>query len=591
MEKESRRAARLARRADAEVRARGGRHALRRPAPDGRDRPLDARRAAAWSSSTSRPRRSASRRPRRCSQLVRRLQERGLGVILITHNLADVFQVADRIVVLRLGRNAGEYDGQRPTTARRSSPRSPASPTARPAPPRPVAPATPAAPPRRPPHEHRRPRRRRRRRAPAPRPRARRPTGVRARGVKRLAEGELGSLRVLIVLAIIWTSSQSPDSNFLTSANLTNLVLQIAAVGTDLGRRRARAAARARSTCRSARSAACARRSWPCSPSSTAGAGPGDRWPRSPSAPRSGCSRATIVTRFGDPVVRRHAGRLAGLAGRAAEGARRDRHGQPHRREDHDLANTLPGRLARGGSSRSSLIAALVGSTLATRRRRARGRARARRRCSRLVIRLGAAAIALLVAVARRQRRPRRAARAGDPRRVRGRLRLRSSPAHALRPPRATRSAATPRPRAARASRSTRVRDGRVRARSTLAAFGGILAASRLLAVNQSSGGSDLLLLAIAGPGDRRHVSLFGGRGSVWGALLGALVIGSISNGMDLLGYAVVDEVHGHRRRAAGRRGARRARAQAAVPARQGLAAVRAAARLGAPAARRRAAA
>jgi D-xylose transport system ATP-binding protein len=42
-------------------------------------------------------------------QLVRRLRDRGLGVILISHNLADVFQVADRIVVLRLGRNAGEY--------------------------------------------------------------------------------------------------------------------------------------------------------------------------------------------------------------------------------------------------------------------------------------------------------------------------------------------------------------------------------------------------------------------------------------------------------------------------------------------------
>ena len=40
---------------------------------------------------------------------------------------------------------------------------------------------------------------------------------------------------------------------------------------------------------------------------------------------------------------------------------------------------------------------------------------------------------------------------------------------------------------------------------STMAAFGGIMAASRLLAVNQSSGGSDLLLLAIAGPGHRRH--------------------------------------------------------------------------------------
>jgi D-xylose transport system permease protein len=68
----------------------------------------------------------------------------------------------------------------------------------------------------------------------------------------------------------------------------------------------------------------------------------------------------------------------------------------------------------------------------------------------------------------------------------------------------------------------------------TMAAVGGILAASRLLAVNQSSGGSDLLLLAIAGP-VIAGTSLFGGRGSVWSALLGALVIGSISNGMDLL--------------------------------------------------------
>jgi D-xylose transport system permease protein len=80
----------------------------------------------------------------------------------------------------------------------------------------------------------------------------------------------------------------------------------------------------------------------------------------------------------------------------------------------------------------------------------------------------------------------------------------------------------------------TRVRMIVFMAASTLAAAGGILAASRLLAVNQSSGGGDLLLLAIAGP-VIAGVSLFGGRGSVWGALLGALVIGSISNGMDLL--------------------------------------------------------
>ncbi|MGH2945082.1 MAG: ATP-binding cassette domain-containing protein [Solirubrobacteraceae bacterium] len=41
--------------------------------------------------------------------LVGRLRERGLGVVLVSHNLADVFAVADRIVVLRLGRNAGEF--------------------------------------------------------------------------------------------------------------------------------------------------------------------------------------------------------------------------------------------------------------------------------------------------------------------------------------------------------------------------------------------------------------------------------------------------------------------------------------------------
>jgi D-xylose transport system permease protein len=69
---------------------------------------------------------------------------------------------------------------------------------------------------------------------------------------------------------------------------------------------------------------------------------------------------------------------------------------------------------------------------------------------------------------------------------------------------------------------------------STLAAFGGILAASRLLAVNQQSGSGDILLLAIAGP-VIAGTSLFGGRGYVWSALLGAVVIGSISNGMDLL--------------------------------------------------------
>ncbi|MGT2426382.1 ATP-binding cassette domain-containing protein [Amnibacterium kyonggiense] len=41
--------------------------------------------------------------------LVERLRERGLGVILISHNLADVQAVADRVAVLRLGRNNGTF--------------------------------------------------------------------------------------------------------------------------------------------------------------------------------------------------------------------------------------------------------------------------------------------------------------------------------------------------------------------------------------------------------------------------------------------------------------------------------------------------
>ena len=48
--------------------------------------------------------------------LVERLRETGLGVILVSHNMADVQAVADRIVVLRLGRNAAEFDISEATT-------------------------------------------------------------------------------------------------------------------------------------------------------------------------------------------------------------------------------------------------------------------------------------------------------------------------------------------------------------------------------------------------------------------------------------------------------------------------------------------
>jgi D-xylose transport system permease protein len=103
---------------------------------------------------------------------------------------------------------------------------------------------------------------------------------------------------------------------------------------------------------------------------------------------------------------------------------------------------------------------------------------------------------------------------------------------------------------------------------STLAAAGGILAASRGFAVSQSSGGSDTLLNAIAAA-VIGGTSLFGGRGSAYSALTGGLVIFSIANGMDLLGVqsdikfmvtggvlllaATVDAVARRGRQAAGR--------------------------------------
>ena len=79
-----------------------------------------------------------------------------------------------------------------------------------------------------------------------------------------------------------------------------------------------------------------------------------------------------------------------------------------------------------------------------------------------------------------------------------------------------------------------RVRDRVFTLASLFAALGGVLAASRLLAVNQSAGYGDVLLNAIAAA-VIGGTSLFGGRGSVWAALLGIMVIQSISNGMDLL--------------------------------------------------------
>ena len=68
-----------------------------------------------------------------------------------------------------------------------------------------------------------------------------------------------------------------------------------------------------------------------------------------------------------------------------------------------------------------------------------------------------------------------------------------------------------------------------------LAAAGGLISTARLQAASTQTGGGTLLLESIAAA-VIGGTSLFGGRGSVWAAPLGALVIGSVSNGLDLVG-------------------------------------------------------
>jgi D-xylose transport system permease protein len=67
-----------------------------------------------------------------------------------------------------------------------------------------------------------------------------------------------------------------------------------------------------------------------------------------------------------------------------------------------------------------------------------------------------------------------------------------------------------------------------------MASIGGIVFVSRLTAASTQTGTGTFLLEAIAAA-VIGGTSLFGGRGSVWSALLGALVIGSVSNGLDLM--------------------------------------------------------
>ncbi|HET8812682.1 MAG TPA: ABC transporter permease, partial [Gaiella sp.] len=69
-----------------------------------------------------------------------------------------------------------------------------------------------------------------------------------------------------------------------------------------------------------------------------------------------------------------------------------------------------------------------------------------------------------------------------------------------------------------------------------MAGLGGVILASRLNSVDLNAGGGTLLLDAIAAA-VIGGTSLFGGRGRVISALMGALVISTLANGIDLAGW------------------------------------------------------
>jgi D-xylose transport system permease protein len=349
--------------------------------------------------------------------------------------------------------------------------------------------------------------------------------------LKRFVQGDLGEVRVLVVLALIWAIFQSQEDRFLTATNLTNLMLQITAIGLVsvgvvlvllLGEIDLSVGA-VSGLCAAIMAVLSVKHGWSPYLAIAAAVAVGTA---------IGVFQGSIFTAFGIPsfVVT-----LAGLL--AWQGAQLRVLGDTGTVNLTDPVITgLTSTFYKGGTGWTIAIIGLAvyaAVTLLDRRRKAKAGLRLPPLGATL-LRLGLAAAAILIAVAV----------LNDDRGV---------PLAALifigfvlvfqfittkttfgRHIYAVGGNAE-------AARRAGIKVQRIRIvvfaiASSMAAIGGIMAASRLLAVNQSSGSGDFLLLAIAGP-VIAGTSLFGGRGSVWTALLGALVIGSISNGMDLLAY------------------------------------------------------
>jgi D-xylose transport system permease protein len=146
--------------------------------------------------------------------LVARLGEQGLAVVLISHNLHDIFQVADSITVLRLGQNVKEFK-RRETNQQEVVEAITAGPALAGA--RPVRGG------------------RRMSAATAPPPAAE-PGAPAANTVSAYAQrwwtdvksGELGSLPIVVGLILIAIVFQTQNDRFLTASNFVNLIVQTA---------------------------------------------------------------------------------------------------------------------------------------------------------------------------------------------------------------------------------------------------------------------------------------------------------------------------------------------------------------------------
>lgn len=348
---------------------------------------------------------------------------------------------------------------------------------------------------------------------------------------RKLLEGEMGSLRVIIVLAIIWTIFALANDRFLTAVNLSNLALQIAAVGTIsvgvvlvllLGEIDLSVGA-VSGLAASVMAVLSVKHGWNPYLAIIAALGIGAA---------IGVFQGTVSTRL---VIPSFVVTLAGLL--MWQGAQLRVLGDTGtvNLSDPAITNIAGTFLAPwvGWLVGIAAIAGIVGSALLNLQRRRAAGLEAESMLG-LVIRTGAATIAIIVAVVVLN------SDRGVPLALTILVGIVVVMNFVLTKTRFGRHIYAV-GGDAEAARRAGIRVAALRTTvfalaSTFAAFGGIIAASRLLAVNQSSGGSDLLLLSIAGP-VVAGVSLFGGRGTVWAALLGALVIGSISNGMDLLAF------------------------------------------------------